>query len=109
MCSEALPDRTNSGLRSIPKAGDRAYCNAAALGGLDTLVFSGGIGEKAAPVRSRVCAGLGFLGIEIDEQRNFANAAVISREGKAATVRVMATDEEWMIARTVCRVLGILS
>ena len=52
---------------------------AAALGGLDTLVFAGGIGENAPPVRARICDGLGFLGIELDEQRNAANAGVISR------------------------------
>jgi acetate kinase len=79
---------------------------AAALGGLDTLVFSGGIGEKAAPVRARVCDGLGFLGIEIDQKQNLTNAGVISTEESRVAVRVIPTDEEWMIARTVCRVLG---
>ena len=79
---------------------------AAALGGLDTLVFSGGIGENAAPVRARVCDGLGFLGIELDEKRNLANQGVISTESSRVAVRVIPTDEEWMIARTVCRVLG---
>jgi acetate kinase len=79
---------------------------AAALGGLDTLVFSGGIGENAAPVRARVCEGLGFLGIEVDEKRNLGKQAVISRDGGKVVVRVIPTDEELMIARTVCRVLG---
>lgn len=80
---------------------------AAALGGLDTLVFAGGIGEHAAPVRERICQGLGFLGIEIDTTRNAAHAAVISTFSSRVTVRVMKTDEELMIARSVCRVLGI--
>ena len=80
---------------------------AAALGGVDTLVFAGGIGENASVVRARVCDGLEFLGIEIDEKRNAASAAVISTEASRVAVRVMHTDEEWMIAKTVCRVLGL--
>jgi acetate kinase len=80
---------------------------AAALSGLDTLVFAGGIGENAPAVRARICDGLGFLGIELDEKRNAANAAVISAETGPVAVRVMHTDEEWMIARTVCRVLSL--
>jgi acetate kinase len=77
---------------------------AAALGGLDALVFSGGIGEHAAPIRSRVCSGLGFLGIALDETKNAAGGAVIS--AGAVTVRVMPTDEEAMIARETLTVLG---
>ena len=80
---------------------------AAALGGLDTLVFAGGIGENAPKVRARVCDGLGFLGIELEEKLNVANAAVISAEASRVTVRVMHTDEERMIAKTVCSVLGL--
>ncbi len=80
---------------------------AAALGGIDTLVFSGGIGENAPAVRSRACEGLGFLGIEIDEQRNAAGEAVISTARGRVTVRMMHTDEEAVIAQTVCRVLGL--
>ena len=79
----------------------------AALGGLDTLVFAGGIGEKAPVVRARICDGPEFLGIELEEKRNAANAGVISTDASRATVRVMHTDEEWMIANTVCRVLGL--
>jgi acetate kinase len=79
---------------------------AAALGGLDTLVFSGGIGENAPPVRARACEGLGFLGIQLDETRNQANKSVISADSSQVAVRVIPTDEEQMIARTVCRVLG---
>jgi acetate kinase len=80
---------------------------AAALGGLDTLVFAGGIGENAAPIRSRICDGLGFLGIELDEKRNVANAGVISSETSRIPVRVIRTDEESVIASMVCRVLGL--
>ncbi|HLN03505.1 MAG TPA: acetate/propionate family kinase [Bryobacteraceae bacterium] len=79
---------------------------AAVLGGLDTLVFAGGIGENAPEVRARVCSGLGFLGIELDETSNAASATVISAERSPATVRVIRTDEELMIARAVCRLLG---
>ena len=78
---------------------------AAVLGGLDTLVFAGGIGENAAEVRVRICSGLEFLGIELDPARNAAAAAVISAEASRATVRVIRTDEELMIARAVRRLL----
>ena len=77
----------------------------AALNGVDTLVFSGGIGENAATVRARICNGLDFLGIELDEKRNMTNAAVISTDAGRVTVRVIHTDEEHMIASTVCRVV----
>jgi len=80
---------------------------AAALGGLDTLVFAGGIGENAPSVRARICEGLQFLGIEIEEARNAANASVISARAGRVAVRVMHTDEEVMIARSVCRVLNV--
>ena len=80
---------------------------AAVLGGVDTLVFAGGIGENAPVIRARICDGLGFLGIELEEKRNLASAAVISTEAGPVTVHVMHTDEEWMIAKTVCRVLGL--
>jgi acetate kinase len=71
----------------------------APLGGLDTLVFTGGIGEHAAPVRSRICEGLGHLGIQVDPHRNGTHAPVISAVGAPVTVRVMQTDEDLMIAR----------
>jgi acetate kinase len=76
------------------------------LGGLDTLVFAGGIGENAAPVRARICEGLNFLGIELDNAQNTKNAAVISARTSTVKVRVIRTDEELMIARSVCRILG---
>jgi acetate kinase len=78
---------------------------AAALGGLDTLVFAGGIGENAPTVRTRICDGLGFLGIEIEETLNAANQGVISTAASRVAVRVIRTDEERMIAKTVCSVL----
>jgi acetate kinase len=80
---------------------------AAALGGLDTLVFAGGIGENAPIVRTRICQGLGFLGIELNETRNAKNAPLISPDASRVAVRVIHTDEESMIAETVCRVLGL--
>ena len=80
---------------------------AAVLGGLDTLVFAGGIGENASPVRSRICQGFGFLGLELNESRNAAHANVISADASRVTVRIIRTDEESMIARSVCRVLGL--
>jgi acetate kinase len=78
---------------------------AAALGGLDTFVFAGGIGENAPSVRARICHGLGFLGIELNESRNAETADVISTDASRATVRVIRTDEELMIARSVCHIL----
>jgi acetate kinase len=78
---------------------------AAVLGGLDTLVFSGGIGENAPEVRSCICGGLQFLGIELEETKNIKNNAIISTGTSQVTVRVMKTNEELMIARLVCHVL----
>ncbi|MEO8527044.1 MAG: acetate/propionate family kinase [Caldimonas sp.] len=79
---------------------------AAALGGLDTLVFAGGIGEHAAPVRARICEGLAFLGIEVDAERNASHAPLLSASGSRVQVRVMRTDEEMMIARAVVRAIA---
>jgi acetate kinase len=72
---------------------------AAVTGGLDTLVFTGGIGERAAPVRWEVCEGLGHLGVRLDADRNVANADVISCAGTGCVVRVIPTNEDLMIAR----------
>ena len=79
---------------------------AAVLGGLDTLVFTAGIGENAAAVRARICAGLEFLGIRIEMGRNERHEAVISDGSGPVTVRVMKTDEEVMIARHTAGVIG---
>jgi acetate kinase len=78
---------------------------AAALGGLDTLVFSGGIGEHSPAVRARICQGLEFLGLALDRKANARHAAVISSRRSRVTVRVIPTDEEAMIARLVRGVL----
>jgi acetate kinase len=74
----------------------------AVLGGLDTLVFTGGIGERSASVRQEVCKRLEYLGIELDESGNMANAEVISAPASACTVRVIPTNEDLMIARHTC-------
>jgi acetate kinase len=76
---------------------------AAALGGLDTLVFAGGIGENAPPIRERICAGLGFLGVGLDRRRNARTAPLISPDAGRVKVRVIRTDEELMIARSAWR------
>jgi acetate kinase len=78
---------------------------AATIGGIDTLVFAGGIGEHAAVVRARVCEGLEHLGISLDAGRNGDNAPVISADGAACTVRVIPTDEQIVIVRETLRVL----
>ena len=82
---------------------------AAALGGIDSLVFTGGIGEHAAPVRAAVSAGLGHLGVEIDASRNETNAPVISASGARCTVHVVRTDEERIVARHARSVAGASS
>jgi acetate kinase len=83
---------------------------AAALGGLDTLVFAGGIGENAAPVRKRICDGLEFLGMEIDDDANGRHAQRISADtGSSVTVRVIRTDEESVIAALSIPLLGFES
>src|SRR5271154_5374990 len=79
---------------------------AAALGGLDALVFTGGIGERAAAIRERICRGLEFLGIRLDRARNAANAPVISADDSSVNVRVIQTNEDLMIVQHVIAVLG---
>jgi acetate kinase len=71
----------------------------AALGGLDTLVFTAGIGEHAAPVRARICDGLDFLGIELDPERNARHGPVISSDRSRVTVRIVHANEELVVAR----------
>jgi len=77
----------------------------AALGGLDTLVFSGGIGENVPAIRQRICEGLEFFGIEIDENLNRTNEGLISKETSWVNVRVIHTDEEFMIAQQASQIL----
>lgn len=74
---------------------------AAVLGGLDTLVFAGGIGEHAPPVRSRICADLKLLGIALDGTRKERADAIISTTASRVAVRIIHTDEEQVIARAV--------
>jgi acetate kinase len=81
----------------------------AALGGLETLVFAGGIGENAFQVRERICSGLEFLGLRLDQKKNRASAPVISTKTSRVTVRVIRTDEEVTIAKAVAQVLGLIS
>ena len=78
---------------------------AAVLGGLDTLVFTAGVGAHAPSIRERICRGMEFLGIRLDAQRNAANAAIISAEHGPVTVRAMKTDEELIIARHTWKML----
>ncbi len=80
---------------------------AAALGGLDALVFAGGVGENSHEVRGRACAGMEFLGIELDAARNRAGAGLISAQAAKVQVRVIRTDEESIIARETQRVLQL--
>ncbi len=80
---------------------------AAALGGLETLVFAGGIGENAVAIRTRICAGLEFLGIELNEACNAQSSDVISLGTSRVTVRVIPTDEESVIAGSTIRVLQL--
>ena len=80
---------------------------AAALGGVDTLVFSAGIGENSPLIRARICDGLGFLGIDIDRKRNATNALLISPAAGRVKVRVIRTNEELMIARSAARLLDL--
>jgi acetate kinase len=79
---------------------------AAVLDGVDTIVFTGGIGEHAAPIRERICRGLGHLGVQLDPEHNAASHGVISASGSRVAVRVVATDEELVIARHTRRLLG---
>jgi acetate kinase len=81
---------------------------AASAGGFDALVFTGGIGEKAAPVRARVCGALAWLGLDLDAEANARNATVISRDSSAVTALVLPTNEEWVIARHTARHLDEL-
>jgi acetate kinase len=74
----------------------------AALGGLDTLVFAGGIGENAASIRMQICRPLGYLGLQLDSRLNQAGAPLISRGGSRVVVRVIRTDEELYMARALC-------
>jgi len=79
---------------------------AAALGGLDTLVFAGGVGENAPLIRERACDGIEFLGIALDQKRNAENGPLISTDAGRVKVRVIHTDEEVVIAKSVAKVVN---
>ncbi len=79
---------------------------AAVMGGLDSLIFSGGIGEKSAAIRSRVCEGLEFLGIELDDTRNTDHAELISRHGSPVGIHIIPTDEAQVICRETNHILN---
>jgi acetate kinase len=79
---------------------------AAVLGGIDALVFTGGIGENAPDIRTRICDGMGHLGLVLDQPANQAGAPVISAAGSPASVRVIQTNEELMIARHTISCIG---
>lgn len=78
----------------------------AALGGLDTIVFAGGIGENAPEIRTRICAGLEYLGVRLDPVRNAANAPVVTEPGSRVVVRVVPTNEERFMAQCVVALLA---
>jgi acetate kinase len=80
---------------------------AAILGGVDMLVFTGAIGERAAPVRWEICRNLGYLGLHLDRSKNDADAEVVSLPSAACTVRVVPTNEELMIARHTAAAVGL--
>ncbi|HEY8933969.1 MAG TPA: acetate/propionate family kinase, partial [Cyclobacteriaceae bacterium] len=73
----------------------------AVLGGLDQLIFSGGIGVNSPQIRLRICENLQFLGIKLNAKRNNENSAIISEEGEKVEVRVINTNEELMMARLI--------
>jgi acetate kinase len=79
---------------------------AAALGGLEMLVFSGGIGEHSPDMRGRICEGLEFLGVELNPGENQNNAPLISAGSSRVAVRVVPTNEEIMIAKACRRLVG---
>jgi acetate kinase len=82
---------------------------AAALGGLDALVFTAGIGEHAAPIRERVCQAAAWLGVDLDPAANAAGGPRISTAESRVAVWVIPTNEEWMIARQTRRLLNPVS
>ncbi len=79
---------------------------AATMGGVDTVIFSAGIGENVPEIRARICAGLEFLGIKIDPVANAQNAPIVSSDNSEITARVIKTDEELFIVQTVSALLA---
>ena len=91
----------------LARHGETAWTLAAALGGLDALVLTGGIGENAVPIRARICAGARWLGLDLDEEANAAGGPRISRSGSRISAWVVRTDEERMIAMHTRRALAV--
>jgi acetate kinase len=91
----------------VYQAAKQVGAMAAALGGLDALVFTAGIGEHSSVVRRRICDACAWLGVELDDRANERHAPRISAEGSRVSVWVIPTDEELMIARHTGRLLGI--
>src|SRR5258708_4928633 len=101
--------RMNTSVRSFPRfvyrIGRELGSLVAALGGLDALVFTGGIGENAAEIRARVCRQAGWIGIALDEEANVRGSPLISRRGSAVSVWVVPTNENLMVARHTRRLI----
>ncbi len=109
-----LLDKENSDIRAMEAVNLFCYqvkkwigSFAVVLEGLDVLVFSGGIGENAPAIRARICNGLRFMGIDLDEKLNEKSETIISSGKSKIIVYVIPTDEEFMIAKTICRVLNL--
>ncbi|HEY7413054.1 MAG TPA: acetate/propionate family kinase [Vicinamibacteria bacterium] len=91
----------------VYRAAKEIAAMAAALGGLDGLVFTAGIGENSAEIRGRICEASAWLGIDLDGAANAARSARISRAGSRVSAWVIPTNEELMIARHTGRLLGL--
>ena len=102
-----MPRSRSQNASLLTKSGCKQCCEVTPATAIKTGSLHWIVGENAPAVRARICEGLEFLGIELDEPQNAANAGVISAAAGRVTVRVMRTDEEQMIARKVCRVLGL--
>lgn len=99
LASQHADQRAAEAVALFCHATRKAICAmAGAIDGMGTLVFSGGIGEHAAEVRARICSGLSLLGVQLDADANLANAAIISSAASSVCVRVIGTDEAWMMA-----------
>jgi len=88
------------------EAKKRIGAYAAAMGGVDTIIFTGGMGENAPRIRTRICSGLEFLGITVDTVHNEGNEEIISPSSSSVCLRVMRTNEELMIARIASELIN---
>ena len=105
-CRVPIPRRRGLGVCSSTALSASSARSPAALGGLDALVFTGGIGENAVSIRARVCRDASWLGLELDEEANANGGPCISREGSRVSAWVIPTNEELMIAMHTRRLLG---